>query len=736
MPQKKQLDELAKTIADHQANLTRLSEAWGQKIVDHLDDVDRKTIAQLKTLLEEVKANYKVNTARSLTQLEYIRKKIEKIRTKAFVAAEKELRKEAPDLIDNETKWSKKLLSELTGEKASAFADLTDGQAQKILKSSVLIDKPWDQWWTNTAYGDVMRIANVVNAGVVQGLTIDEMVQQIMGTKARNYTDGVLSTNRAHARNLARTLCGGISNQAKDQFYRDNDDVVIGVEWLDTLDGRTCVSCASLSRKRWKPHDPHPVPPRHPSCYDSETRVMTDQGLKYFRDLDGSELFFSFNPETEQLEFVPAVKHIRYSVDEKLIHFKNDRFDLLVTKNHQMFGYRKAKGCIEGYKFYDAENVPKWGYRIPCGAKWEGRKAMLTPQRIAWLRFMAFWLADGSVTKRSENHYQIKIAQYNNGWMREELKDFPFALGHQESCLMFSDSRIGRYLMRFGHAAEKYIPADIKNSSPEEIRVFLDAFAKTDGSIRKGKFWKGYQFEDSVMYFTSSERMRDDLCELILKSGGRPSVITKKTKDKVQKFRNGEYTINSDGYVIHHLRKTGAFTKSMTKTEVDYCGEVFCVELERNHTLYVERNGKFCWCGNCRCVLIPVTELDDMGEDMPRPAANADFMALAKEEYEQKYPGKKWEDLAYSTRKQKYYKAMKDFEKRTGKPAYRQVPGSMNFKEYFETMTEDQKRDWLGPGKYAEWKAGKPIEAFIPPYPDKAYTVKELKAMDKDSFKK
>lgn len=403
MPEKKPLQDLAKIIADHQANLTKLSEAWGQKIVDHLDDVDRKTIAQLKTLLEEVKANYKVNTAKSLNQLEYIRKKIEKIRTKAFVAAEKELRKEAPDLIDNETKWSKKLLSELTGEKASTFANLTDGQAQKILKSSVLIDKPWDAWWTNTAYGDVMRIANVVNAGVVQGLTIDEMVQQIMGTKARNYTDGVLSTNRAHARNLARTLCGGISNQAKDQFYRDNDDVVIGVEWLDTLDGRTCVSCASLSRKRWKTHDPHPVPPRHPSC---------------------------------------------------------------------------------------------------------------------------------------------------------------------------------------------------------------------------------------------------------------------------------------------------------------------------------------------RCVLIPVTELTDMGEDVPRSAANADFMALAKEEYEKKYPGKKWEDLAYSTRHSKYYKAMKDYEERTKKPAYRQVPGSMKFKDYFETMPEKQKKDWLGPGKYAEWKAGKPIEAFIPPYPDKAYTVKELKAMDKDSFKK
>jgi hypothetical protein len=41
---------------------------------------------------------------------------------------------------------------------------------------------------------------------------------------------------------------------------------------------------------------------------------------------------------------------------------------------------------------------------------------------------------------------------------------------------------------------------------------------------------------------------------------------------------------------------------------------------------------------NCRCVLIPATEITDMGEDIPRPAANADFMALTKEEYEKNIP--------------------------------------------------------------------------------------------------
>ena len=402
MAGKKTLAELAKVIADHQANLSRLGEAWGQIVADALDDTDRKLIANLEDLVADVQANYRRNTAKAVNQLEYIRTKIEEIRLRAFVKAEKELRKTVPDLIDNENQWSKKFLSELTGKSKAEFADITSGQAEKLLKNSIQINKTWDQWWTNTAAGDVMRIADVINAGVVNGLTIPQMTRLIRGTKEGNFTDGVLSTSRRYARNMARTLCAGISNQAKDQFYRDNIDIVPQVEWLDTLDGRTCPSCAGLSRRRYDTDKPHPVPPLHPQC---------------------------------------------------------------------------------------------------------------------------------------------------------------------------------------------------------------------------------------------------------------------------------------------------------------------------------------------RCVLLPVTELTDLGEDVPRPAANADFDAEAKRMYEEKYPNKNFDDLAPSTREQYRHKAIHEYEDRTGKPAYRSAPGSMKFADYFQTMTEQQKKDWLGRGKYAEYKAGKPIDAFIPPFPNKAFTVKQLKEMDVESYR-
>ena len=53
-----------------------------------------------------------------------------------------------------------------------------------------------------------------------------------------------------------------------------------------------------------------------------------------------------------------------------------------------------------------------------------------------------------------------------------------------------------------------------------------------------------------------------------------------------------------------------------------------------------------------------------------------------------------------------YYKAQKDFEERTGKPAYRQVSPSTTFAEYFERQDDAFKRSWLGAKRYEAYRNG------------------------------
>lgn len=325
--------DLRRQIAEHQANLMRLGEAWGQHIVDALDDADRQTIARLQTMLEELK--FERNTAAGVNQLERIRKAIEKIRIKAYANAEKKLRKEATDLIQNEAKWARRILFAFAGlnlvktlakpktqeqqwledyakenplpektvetvdngkhkhkhrhrkrlkikrlpkptpeqvakaysvKNADVTKTLTEAEIKRVINNGVLQNKRWAEWWTHTADVDVQRVAEAVNEGVNNGQTVEEATAVIRGTKDGNYEDGLLSKNRIDARRMARTILAGIANEAKDQFYRDNADVLLGVEWLDTLDGRTCFGCTSLSRMQWKVDEPHPIPPLHPNC--------------------------------------------------------------------------------------------------------------------------------------------------------------------------------------------------------------------------------------------------------------------------------------------------------------------------------------------------------------------------------------------------------------------------------------------------------------------------------------
>lgn len=71
--------------------------------------------------------------------------------------------------------------------------------------------------------------------------------------------------------------------------------------------------------------------------------------------------------------------------------------------------------------------------------------------------------------------------------------------------------------------------------------------------------------------------------------------------------------------------------------------------------------------------------------------------------------------MSPSTRLKYYYKAQKDFEERTGKPAYRQVSPSTTFAEYFERQDDAFKRSWLGAKRYEAYRNGAAFGDVVKP---------------------
>ncbi len=394
-----EIARLAKQIADHQARIQVIAANWGEDINSLLTASERAFLSKLAKMLKDFE--FHPNALKTLSDLRKICRELNAIRQAAYLRAQEKITTEAAALAENEAKWAKRVTKELS-EPGTKFADPSAAALDKVVKFGLANGATLSEYFSKIAADDAARIESTIRQGVESGWTIDQMARNIAGSAANDYKDGILETSRRSAVNMARTLTNAIANNAKETFYRENADVLEGVEILATLDGRTCPVCASIDRKRYKFDEPHPALP------------------------------------------------------------------------------------------------------------------------------------------------------------------------------------------------------------------------------------------------------------------------------------------------IHH---------------------------------------------QCRCVLLPVTPLSDLVEEA-RPMAKADFMKEAEQLYKKKYPNKDFAALADSTKKKYYYEAMREYERITGEPAYTQVSGGVNFKDYFENhMTAQQQKDWLGPERYEIWKRGNlPLDKFIPPYPNPRLTVEALKELDKESF--
>lgn len=146
-----------------------------------------------------------------------------------------------------------------TAEQLRAIVDVapvTVGPDKKLLLEEI---------FTSLAAGKEEAIRGAIRLGMVEGETIDQMIRRLRGTRANQYKDGVLEASRRHAEAMTRTIVNHTSNQAMQATFKNNADVVKGWVFVATLDGRTSITCASLSGTVW-PVGKGPIPPRHPNC--------------------------------------------------------------------------------------------------------------------------------------------------------------------------------------------------------------------------------------------------------------------------------------------------------------------------------------------------------------------------------------------------------------------------------------------------------------------------------------
>jgi len=210
-------------------------------------------------------------------------------RLKSVLASVRELRQAVMVEIRQRTTASMQDLSrrEAAFEQASLAGtipiQLTVASASADSLRALVTSRPFD--------GDVLsghfrrlsrldqgRIERAIRVGVLSGESTEEILRRVAGSRARQYADGVQAATRSQLEGLVRTAVTHVSNAARNEVWSENSDILQGLKWTSTLDGRTSPICRANDGKVF-PIDSGPRPPAHFNCRSIMVPVLDGEAV-------------------------------------------------------------------------------------------------------------------------------------------------------------------------------------------------------------------------------------------------------------------------------------------------------------------------------------------------------------------------------------------------------------------------------------------------------------------------
>lgn len=365
------------------------------------------------------------------------------------------------------------------------------------------------------------------------------------------------------------------------------------------------------------------------ACYDKDTEVYTDQGWKYFKNLNGSEKILSRNQDGTST-FEKPLNYIKYHFKGQMHKYKSQNIDLCITPNHKIFmkkydtrteqqyeliasedisvnRFYTTKEIIDNKKMPKVFVIPEYSYlkKLNNGKTKIKTLPQLQLDSKEFIKFLAWYLSEGSVYyNEKENSYTISISQSsysdtnvnNIEDIKTIIKNLGFTPNYDGRSIKFKNSQLGLYLKALGKSYEKYIPNEIFNFINKELALlFIETYEKADGTIDKSNCSK---------LFTTSKELSDQLQMISFIAGytGKIHIDNRIGESHYSKKCSNTITHNHICYVLN-ISKNKRNRNPIIKRDkhmqlLEYDDEVYCVEVP-NHVIFIRRNGCCLWCGNC-----------------------------------------------------------------------------------------------------------------------------------------
>ena len=365
------------------------------------------------------------------------------------------------------------------------------------------------------------------------------------------------------------------------------------------------------------------------ACYDDKTELLTEKGWVPFSDLKGDERVATLNDNNE-VEYIMPTDIISYKYRGDMHHWLSTQVDLLVTPNHSMwlFDYDKRSDKNRQWKFIRSDEATNGRYKIkknsngitakgydtftlPASSSKTGfAKDRVFPaetynandffELLGWIVTDGCYHNGNGISGSCIEISQIKPTgivlletllrrigiPYKKYGCNYRLKSQPLTKWFKKNFIKHGDNKKSYYIT---------MPRElVVNMNVNNIKSFLRGVIGGDGT--RHTHGKGYQI------CTASKNFANDIMELSMLAGYACNVYTIQPRQRT--FPNGNSVICKEYYIASIVVTGEHLIKRKQKNIEQYDGFVYCVELPKYHRLYVKRNGKAAWCGNCTHELV------------------------------------------------------------------------------------------------------------------------------------
>lgn len=250
----------------HQIYVQRYAGGQVKDLVKYLDDAQAEILRQLKTvksLAESRTLNRKLN-------------RIVQLQEEGLTKLSAELTSKTMDFAEYEADFAVRTMN--TAAAAAVILPASEQLRALVTQrpmqlavsgkaGSTVQNVTLDQAARQFAGDKANEIRRVIQAGIVEGSTVQSLTRDIVS---------VTNRNKRQAETLVRTSVNHISSEARSAVNRANDDILKGEEWVSVLDGRTTIGCAILDGKILGFDEP-PFTPRHWGCRSFRVPALDDR---------------------------------------------------------------------------------------------------------------------------------------------------------------------------------------------------------------------------------------------------------------------------------------------------------------------------------------------------------------------------------------------------------------------------------------------------------------------------